>query len=176
MGYQLHDGNRVCISTSTMLTMQARADVLTRAVTPDHSCRWRMARRAVEGVTATAATTMDARLSYFDNDIAMKFARHMNSAGVVLTGSSLPAATQELVKLRASQINSCGMCTDMHTKDALHAGESQVRLDLGRGLAGGHRIHRGRAGRPGTRRAGHPHRRRRRRRDRPRLGECGQAL
>ena len=73
---------------------------------------------------------MDARLSYFDNDIAMKFARHINSAGAVVTGSSLPAATQELVKLRASQINGCGMCTDMHTKDALHAGESQVRLNL----------------------------------------------
>jgi AhpD family alkylhydroperoxidase len=38
--------------------------------------------------------------------------------------SCLPAATQELVKLRASQINGCGMCTDMHTKDALHAGEA----------------------------------------------------
>jgi AhpD family alkylhydroperoxidase len=73
---------------------------------------------------------MDARLSYFDNDIAMRFARYINSAGGVLTGSSLPAATQELVKLRASQINGCGMCTDMHSKDALHAGESQLRLNL----------------------------------------------
>ena len=73
---------------------------------------------------------MDARLSYFDNDIAMKFAKHINSAGAVVTGSSLPAATQELVKLRASQINGCGMCTDMHSKDALHAGESQLRLNL----------------------------------------------
>jgi hypothetical protein len=35
---------------------------------------------------------MDARLSYFDNDTAMKFAKHINSAGAVLTGSSLPAA------------------------------------------------------------------------------------
>ncbi len=73
---------------------------------------------------------MEARLSYFDNDVAMKFAKHINSAGGVLTSSSLPAATQELVKLRASQINGCGMCTDMHAKDALHAGESQVRLNL----------------------------------------------
>jgi AhpD family alkylhydroperoxidase len=73
---------------------------------------------------------MDARLSYFDNTITMNFAKHINSAGAVLTGSSLPAATQELVKLRASQINGCGMCTDMHTKDALHAGESQQRLNL----------------------------------------------
>ena len=73
---------------------------------------------------------MDARLSYFDSTIAMTFAQRINSAGAVLTGSALPAATQELVKLRASQINGCGMCTDMHTKDALHAGESQQRLNL----------------------------------------------
>ena len=73
---------------------------------------------------------MEARLSYFDKDIAMKFAKHINSAGAVVTHSTLPAATQELVKLRASQINGCGMCTDMHTKDALAAGESQQRLNL----------------------------------------------
>jgi AhpD family alkylhydroperoxidase len=47
-----------------------------------------------------------------------------------VTGSSLPAATQELVKIRASQINGCSGCTDMHTKDAQHAGESAVRLNL----------------------------------------------
>src|SRR5258707_14304311 len=73
---------------------------------------------------------MDARLSNFDNTIAMTFAKRINSAGAVLTGSALPAATQELVKLRASQINGCGFCTDMHIKDALHAGESQQRLNL----------------------------------------------
>ena len=73
---------------------------------------------------------MEARLSYFGNDIAMKFGKYINSAGGVVTSSTLPAATQELVKLRASQINGCGMCTDMHSKDALHAGESQVRLNL----------------------------------------------
>jgi len=73
---------------------------------------------------------MEARLNYFGNDIAMKFAKYINSAGGVVTSSTLPAVTQELVKLRASQINGCGMCTDMHSKDALHAGESQVRLNL----------------------------------------------
>ena len=73
---------------------------------------------------------MEARLTYFDNDIAMQFAKRINAAGAVLTGSALPAATQELVKLRASQINGCGFCTDMHTKDALQAGESQQRLNL----------------------------------------------
>ena len=73
---------------------------------------------------------MDARLNLFENEVAMKFGKYINSAGRVLTESSLPAATQELVKLRASQINGCGVCTDMHTKDAAHAGESQLRLNL----------------------------------------------
>ncbi len=73
---------------------------------------------------------MDARLNYFSNAVAMKFAKYINSAGKVITDSSLPATTQELVKIRASQINGCGYCTDMHTKDATHRGETPVRLHL----------------------------------------------
>jgi AhpD family alkylhydroperoxidase len=74
--------------------------------------------------------TMDTRLSLYGNTVAEKVAKHINSAGAVVTGSALPAATQELVKIRASQINGCAACTDMHTKDAQHAGESPVRLNL----------------------------------------------
>src|SRR5262245_32402344 len=73
---------------------------------------------------------MDARLNFFEITVAMKVAKHINSAGRVVPESTLPAATQELVQLRASQINGCGYCTDMHTKDALHTGESQTRLNL----------------------------------------------
>ena len=73
---------------------------------------------------------MDARLNPYGNTMAAKFAKHINSAGAVVTGSPLPAATQELVKIRASQINGCAACTDMHTKDAEHAGETSVRLNL----------------------------------------------
>ena len=73
---------------------------------------------------------MDARLNLYDNAVATKFAKQINSAGAVVTGSALPAATQELVKIRASQINGCAACTDMHTKDAEHAGETSVRLNL----------------------------------------------
>jgi AhpD family alkylhydroperoxidase len=47
-----------------------------------------------------------------------------------VTECALPAATQELVKIRASQINGCAACTDMHTKDAAAAGETPVRLNL----------------------------------------------
>jgi len=73
---------------------------------------------------------MEARLNFWDNAVAAKFAKHINSAGAVVTNSTLPAATQELVKIRASQINGCSGCTDMHTKDAAHAGESSTRLNL----------------------------------------------
>jgi AhpD family alkylhydroperoxidase len=84
------------------------------------------------GVTRTNGKeiAMDARLSYYGNAVAAKFAKYINSAGAVVSGSALPAATQELVKIRASQINGCAACTDMHTKDAGHAGESPVRLNL----------------------------------------------
>jgi AhpD family alkylhydroperoxidase len=34
------------------------------------------------------------------------------------------------VKIRASQINGCAGCLDMHTKDAAEAGETAVRLNL----------------------------------------------
>ena len=73
---------------------------------------------------------MDARFNAYGNPVAAKFAKYINSAGAVISASSLPAATQELVKIRASQINGCAACTDMHTKDAAHAGESPVRINL----------------------------------------------
>ncbi|MBT2489459.1 carboxymuconolactone decarboxylase family protein [Streptomyces sp. ISL-96] len=73
---------------------------------------------------------MDARLNLFGNPLAAKFLRHITSAGKVVADSTVPAATQELVKIRASQINGCGFCTDMHTKDAAHAGETSTRLNL----------------------------------------------
>ncbi|MCQ8827581.1 carboxymuconolactone decarboxylase family protein [Streptomyces malaysiensis] len=73
---------------------------------------------------------MNARLNLFGNPLLGTFLKHINSAGKAVTGSALPAATQELVKLRASQINGCGFCTDMHTKDAAKAGETATRLNL----------------------------------------------
>ncbi|GGJ05751.1 carboxymuconolactone decarboxylase family protein [Streptomyces brasiliensis] len=73
---------------------------------------------------------MGPRLNLFTSPVATKFAKHIVAANKVLEESTLPAATQELVKLRASQINGCGFCTDMHTKDAAHAGETSVRLNL----------------------------------------------
>ncbi|WP_369188586.1 carboxymuconolactone decarboxylase family protein [Streptomyces sp. R08] len=72
---------------------------------------------------------MDARINFFGNGLAGKVMRHLNSAGKAVA-PALPVPTQELVKIRASQINGCGFCTDMHTKDAAAAGETQLRLNL----------------------------------------------
>ncbi len=73
---------------------------------------------------------MEPRLDLLGSTVTTKFVKYLVSAGKVVTDSALPAATQELVKLRASQINGCAFCTDMHTKDALQAGETQLRLNL----------------------------------------------
>jgi AhpD family alkylhydroperoxidase len=73
---------------------------------------------------------MDARFNMFDNEIAAKFARRFANASLVIHQSPLPKSTQELVSLRASQINGCGWCIDIHTKEAAAAGETAVRLNL----------------------------------------------
>jgi AhpD family alkylhydroperoxidase len=44
--------------------------------------------------------------------------------------SSLSITLKELVKIRASQINGCAYCIDMHTKDARKFGESEKRIYL----------------------------------------------
>ena len=71
---------------------------------------------------------MEARLNLFASPIAAKATKHLVAAGKAVPDSVLPLATQELVRLRASQINGCGFCTDMHTKDAAAAGETAQRL------------------------------------------------
>jgi AhpD family alkylhydroperoxidase len=56
--------------------------------------------------------------------------KHLVSASRAFTDSDVPPATFHLMMLRASQINGCAFCTDMHAKDAAHAGETQLRLNL----------------------------------------------
>jgi AhpD family alkylhydroperoxidase len=47
-----------------------------------------------------------------------------------VNSSGLEHSLLELVKIRASQINGCAYCLDMHTKDARKAGETEQRLYL----------------------------------------------
>ncbi|MFI2429310.1 carboxymuconolactone decarboxylase family protein [Streptomyces sp. NPDC018955] len=73
---------------------------------------------------------MDNRFNLFENELAARFAKRFAGAALVIQDSPLPKSTQELVSLRASQINGCGHCVDMHVKEAAAAGESAVRLHL----------------------------------------------
>ncbi len=61
--------------------------------------------------------------------------KYMSSGlGRAMFGLSSEAASRleprlfELIKIRASQINGCAYCIDMHTKDARHAGETEQRI------------------------------------------------
>jgi AhpD family alkylhydroperoxidase len=56
--------------------------------------------------------------------------RAMSQLERVVEASTLEAPLRELVKLRASQINGCAYCVDMHTKDARAMGEDEQRLHL----------------------------------------------
>ena len=73
---------------------------------------------------------MPARLNPYGTDVGPKVGKYIVSANRVVADSPLPTATHHLVTIRASQINGCGGCLDMHTKEAAHAGESSVRLNL----------------------------------------------
>jgi AhpD family alkylhydroperoxidase len=73
---------------------------------------------------------MTPRIDLFANEIGLKLAKRMYNINLVIEQSPLPRATAALVSLRASQINGCGWCADIHTKEAAAAGETPVRLNL----------------------------------------------
>lgn len=55
---------------------------------------------------------------------------YRRAGSVVAERGGLDPKLVELVKARASQINGCGFCLDMHVKDALAGGEDSQRLHL----------------------------------------------
>src|SRR5665213_378931 len=69
---------------------------------------------------------MEARLDGYK--LAPKGAQAMLVLQRYLDGCGLDRRLQELVKTRASQINGCAFCLDMHTKDARAFGETEQRL------------------------------------------------
>ena len=71
---------------------------------------------------------MEPRFNMFGNEIGARFSKRFAHASLVIAQSPLPKPTQELVALRASQINGCGFCVDMHSTEALAEGESSRRL------------------------------------------------
>ena len=74
---------------------------------------------------------MEARLNLFGSPVVAKALGHYGKAApVLIKESTLLTATQNLVMIRASQINGDGYATDVHSKNAAHAGESATRINL----------------------------------------------
>lgn len=69
---------------------------------------------------------MKPRLEY--GKVAPGVTEAMSKLEVYVRQSGLEHPLLELVKMRASQINGCAYCLDMHTKDARAAGETEQRL------------------------------------------------
>jgi AhpD family alkylhydroperoxidase len=69
---------------------------------------------------------MKARLDYAK--LAPDPMRALFSLGAYLEKCGLERSLLELVKIRASQLNGCAYCIDMHTKDARAAGETEQRI------------------------------------------------
>lgn len=69
---------------------------------------------------------MKSRLDY--SKIAPKALKAMMALEGYVTNSGLGLSLRELIKIRASQINGCAYCIDMHTKDARAEGETEQRI------------------------------------------------
>jgi AhpD family alkylhydroperoxidase len=69
---------------------------------------------------------MSERLKYAR--VAPEAVRAMRALQDYVNATGLEHSLLELVKLRASYMNGCAYCVDMHTKDARAAGETEQRL------------------------------------------------
>jgi AhpD family alkylhydroperoxidase len=70
------------------------------------------------------------RIDVMQNELGSKLAKRLFAVHNLLQQTGLPHATQNLVMLRASQINGCGHCIDIHSKEAAAEGETTTRLNL----------------------------------------------
>ena len=64
----------------------------------------------------------------FNRHISSKLGQAMLALSAASQATGLERSLVELVRMRASQINHCAYCIDMHTKDARAAGETEQRL------------------------------------------------
>src|SRR6267154_466154 len=82
------------------------------------------------GGTATITPQVPVRLDFDAH--AAGFARavaHLDRAATKeLDAAGIDPLLRELVRIRASQLNGCAYCIDMHTKDARAAGETEQRI------------------------------------------------
>jgi AhpD family alkylhydroperoxidase len=73
---------------------------------------------------------VEPRINLMTNETGAKISKRIYDVSLAIRESSLPRTLQELMELRASQINGCGWCVDVHTKEAAAAGETSLRLNL----------------------------------------------
>ncbi|MDH2426609.1 carboxymuconolactone decarboxylase family protein [Sphaerisporangium sp. TRM90804] len=85
-----------------------------------------MTNTMTDGATAEAAGPMKPRFSL--RDTAPEIYQAMRALDAAVEGSGLEPSLIELVKIRASQLNGCAYCIDMHTRDARAGGESEQRV------------------------------------------------
>ncbi|MFV8343500.1 carboxymuconolactone decarboxylase family protein [Flavobacterium sp. XS2P39] len=64
------------------------------------------------------------------NEVEPQAYKAMYALEGYLATTQLSKTHKELIKIRASQINGCAFCIDMHTKDALKNGETHQRIFL----------------------------------------------
>ncbi|MER5418931.1 carboxymuconolactone decarboxylase family protein [Streptosporangium roseum] len=62
------------------------------------------------------------------DELAPHINRAMNALDTTSRQTGLEASLLELVRARASQLNGCAYCVDMHSRDARKGGESEQRL------------------------------------------------
>ena len=80
--------------------------------------------------TDQATATIPARLDFDEHaaDFSRAMAHLDKAATKELDRAGIEPLMRELIRVRASQLNGCAYCVDMHTKDARAAGEDEQRL------------------------------------------------
>jgi AhpD family alkylhydroperoxidase len=73
---------------------------------------------------------MEPRIDLLTNEIGARISKRMYNVGLAIEQGPLPKTIRNLLMLRISQINGCGWCVDIHTKEAAAAGETSVRVNL----------------------------------------------
>lgn len=89
---------------------------------------------------------MEPRLNYAK--LSPEPVKALSAVVAYVAGSGLEHSLVELVKVRASQVNGCAFCLDMHTQDARAAGETEPAALRPIGVAGDAVLQRPGAGGP----------------------------
>ncbi|MCX4745623.1 carboxymuconolactone decarboxylase family protein [Kitasatospora sp. NBC_01287] len=79
-------------------------------------------------MTTTNGGSARLNLRQLSSDTYAAMGKLAGTAAAAAERAGLEKPLLELVRIRASQINGCSYCLDMHAKDARHAGETEQRI------------------------------------------------